>query len=388
MSIYLFLSVVFLFTLLVGRLIERVKVPWVFAALILGTILAIGNPFSTITNGETFSFLAQLGMYLLLFIIGFEVDVQDMRKKGAFLASSAFVIILFEALLGSILVHTLFQVSWDIAILVGLSFATVGEAILVPILDASKLIRTPVGQAIIGIGTLDDIVEIISLIFVSLLLGTSAVNISVHVAVVFLGLLGLFGLTALFSYLRAERQRFAFSQVETLFLMTMFGLFLFLAVGSFAEATALGALLAGVALRNFIPTARLKFIETDLRTIAYGFFAPIFFVWVGASLDLQYVGGHLWQIAALIVVAGLAKLLASIVMGKKEFGGRGAILLGIGLSVRFSTSIIIVKLLFDNGLIDVGLYSVIIASTICFTLLIPFLFAQLSARWRNQLKTK
>jgi len=50
--------------------------------------------------------------------------------------------------------------------------------------------------------------------------------------------------------------------------------------------------------------------------------------------------------------------------------------------VRFSTSLIIVKILLDNGIINAGLYSVIVASSIVFSFVIPLLFSNLLAKWR------
>jgi len=77
-----------------------------------------------------------------------------------------------------------------------------------------------------------------------------------------------------------------------------------------------------------------------------------------------------------------AKILGTLIIGKKEFGIKKTILLGIGLSVRFSTSIIIIKILFENGLINIGLYSVIVASSIVFKFIVPVLFSNLLVRWK------
>ena len=69
-------------------------------------------------------------------------------------------------------------------------------------------------------------------------------------------------------------------------------------------------------------------------------------------------------------------------MHEKNLGGKHAILLGIGLSVRFSTSIVVVKILFENELIGSDLYSIIIASSMAFKIIVPVLFANLLVRWK------
>jgi Ca2+-transporting ATPase len=164
MSIFLLLGGIFLFTFLVGILLEKFRIPWIFAALILGLILAFQNPFEVLTSSETFKFLAWLGMYFLLFLIGFELDLKKIKTLGKFIIKSTFFIIFFEAFFGSLLVHSVFGYSWFISILVALSFATVGEAVLIPILDEFKLTKTKLGQSILGIGTLDDIIEVFLII--------------------------------------------------------------------------------------------------------------------------------------------------------------------------------------------------------------------------------
>jgi len=380
-SIFLFLASAFLITFIIGRFLEKIKVPWIFAALLLGSLLAVYNPFSMITTSETFIFLAQLGMYLLLFIIGFEINLKSIKEKKGFILKSAFFIIFFEAIFGSLLIHFVFGYSWFISFLVALSFATVGEAILIPILEQFKMVNTRLGQAIIGIGTLDDLIEVFTLIIVIILIG-SGIHGHVNVSLVVLALLLLFILTIGFSKFKKVGVKAGLLKGETLFLLAIFVLFLFLGIGAYAEATALAALLAGIALKNFIPEKKLQIVEREIKIVCYGFFAPIFFLWVGTTLNIDYLVSYPLLILLIVAVSSTAKLLGGYVVGKKSLGTKKSLLLGVGLSVRFSTSIIIIKILFENDLIGDDLYSIVIASSIVFTVIIPVLFSSLLNRWR------
>jgi len=62
MSIFLLLAGIFLFTFLGGILLEKIRIPWIFAALILGLVFAFNNPFQGLTDSGVFKFLAWLGM--------------------------------------------------------------------------------------------------------------------------------------------------------------------------------------------------------------------------------------------------------------------------------------------------------------------------------------
>ncbi|MCD6590912.1 MAG: cation:proton antiporter [Candidatus Aenigmarchaeota archaeon] len=385
-NIFLFLSVLFLLTFLFGRLMEKIKMPWVFSALILGSFLAFYNPFSSITSSSTFVFLANLGMYFLLFMIGLEIDLKELKTQSKFIVSSTFFIIFFEMVFGSLIVHFVFGYNWVISLIVALSFATVGEAILIPILDEFKIVNTKLGQMIIGIGTLDDIIEVVALIMAVVLIGSS-IHSNVNIGMILFSLLVLFILAMGLTKLKREGEKFKFLNIETLFLFTLSILFLFLGVGDYADSAPLAALLAGICLKTFIPTERLKLIESEIKTMTYGFFAPIFFLWAGSVMDMQYLFTYPLLILLVVLVSKGAKLLGTYIVAHKKIGVKKSILLGLGLSVRFSTSIIIIKILFDSGLITAGLYSVIIASSIIFNLIIPLVFSHLLVRW-NIVKSK
>lgn len=379
-NMFLFLSIVFIFTFLIGRLLEKIRVPWIFAALILGSILTVTSHFSGILENQTFTFLANLGMYFLLFVIGFQIDLHKMRKESSLILGTTFITILLGTIFGALVVRYAFGYDWVISTIVALSFSTVGEAILLPILDEFKIVKTNLGQTMIGIGVFDDLIEIVALVLVIGLVGSSAGN-HLNTFLTITSLLALFGLTILFNKFGKEGKKFNFLGIETLFLFTIFVFFLFIGIGGYADSAPLAALLAGVSIRTFIPDERLKFIESEIRAMCYGLFAPIFFLWVGASVNLQYLATHPLLILLVIVVSGGAKLIGSYITARKELGVKVSLLLGIGLSVRFSTSIVIIKILFENNLIGIDLYSVLIASTIIFTFVIPVLFTYLLIRW-------
>lgn len=379
-NMYLFLALVFVFTFLVGRLLERFRIPWIFAALVLGSILAISDPFASMLNSSIFTFLANLGMYFLLFVIGFEIDLHKMKKKSSMILSTMFLVISLETVFGALVIKYAFNYNWVVSTIVALSFSTVGEAVLIPILDEFKLINTNLGQTMIGIGIFDDLVEIVALMLVIGLVGSSA-NKHISTLLTVTSLLVLFGLTILFEKFGKKGKKFSYLRVETLFLFTIFVLFLFLGIGEYADSAPLAALLAGVSIRTFIPDERLKFIENEVRAMCYGFFAPIFFLWVGAGVNLQYLATNPLLVLLVIAVSAGAKLIGSYITTSKELGVKGSLLLGTGLSVRFSTSIIIIKILFNNNLIHIGLYSTLIASTVVFTFVIPLIFTYLLIKW-------
>ena len=397
-ELILFLVAIFLFTLLFGKLLEDMMVPWVFAPLILGLLFAFKNPFASASESETFKFLAELGMYFFLFVIGFEIDLEQIKKKGSFIVKSAAFIIMLEGFLGTFFLHYLFGTPWLVSGIVALSFATVGEAVLLPILDEFGIIDTDLGQTIIGIGVVDDIFEIITVITATVLVGMSTGHSHLHITTAIFSLAALFGLTYLSVKLERETKKFSFSETGmedgALFLFVIFVILAFIYLGQYAEASAIGALFAGIGVKNFFSEERAKSMEREIKAVTYGFFGPLFFLWVGldvsfsipsdiplSTLGFSPITGFLILVALQIILVKFAKILGSIVVGRNVLGIKKSIIMGISLSVKFSTSIVIIKMLFEQGLIGSALYSVLIFSKIIFKFIVPFLLSFLFTRW-------
>ena len=378
-NIFLFISIAFLFIFLFGRFLEKMRVPWIFASLFLGILLSVYNPFNSITTSDTFVFFGELGMYFLLFIVGFEVSLQELKKKERFILKSTFIIIFFEAILGSILIHFIFGYSWLISFLVSMSFASVGEIILIPLLDEFKILKTKLGRAIVDIGVTGNILEIFVLIIISVIITSHDPN---RIYITLASLVLLFSLTAIFVRFRHEGEQFRFMNVDTMFIFSIFILFLFLGIGKYADAAPLAALLAGISLKTFMPPIRLDLVEKEVKAISYGFFAPLFFLWAGMSVSIDALIKYPLVILLIVIVTKSVKIIGSYFVAKEELGKKESILLGIGLSIRFSTSIIITTILFQEGLINVDLYSVIVTSGIIFNFFVPFVFSGLFVKWK------
>ncbi|MDK2849789.1 MAG: hypothetical protein PWP03_739 [Candidatus Woesearchaeota archaeon] len=380
MNLFILLALIYVFTFLVGILFEKVRIPWVFSALLLGILFSIYNPFSSVTSSQSFTTLAELGMYFMLFIIGFELDLTSFKKHSFFIFKATAFIILFATFFGALLFYFVFHYSILISVLIALSFATVGEAILIPVLDEFKMINTKLGQTIIGIGTFDDIFEVFTLLLLMFLVGKNSSIPHTNIVLILLSLFGLFSLTVWLTRLKEKGSKFWFTGIEQLLIFVFFIFFIFLGVGEYAHATAIGAVLSGIALKNFIPNKRLKLIESDIRSMAYGFFTPLFFFWVGKSITPGSIFKYPLLLLLILVVANGAKILAVWIVGRNEMNAKESLLLGIGLLTRFSTSIIVIKILFERGLIAQMLYSLLIVSS-AFSVFVPLLFSYLLNKW-------
>ncbi len=320
---------------ILGPMIEKIHIPWIFTALIVGAALAIYNPFPEVVEDPSFIFLADLGMYFMLFIIGLEIDLKEMKKLRKLIITTTMATMTLATLFGGLFVHFVFDLDWMTSILVALSFATVGEAILLPILDEFKILHTKLGQAIIGVATLDDTFELITLVWLSVLLGESA------------------------------KSEINFGQ-EVIAIIILIALTIFLFI-----------------MQKVLPKVKIP----DHMGLVVFFMLIIFFAYLGIGemagmeMNMSYLVNNIPTVLAIAALSLAAKLMGSIITARNALGLRRSILMGIALSIRFSTSIIIITILYKYGFINDQLFSIIIATTIIVTFIVPPLFANLLVRW-------
>jgi Kef-type K+ transport system membrane component KefB len=363
-----------------GYLLQKhLRMPWMFSSLFLGLILsAIGFSRSTIES-DSFQLLQTLGMYLLLFIIGYSIDFQKMAKLKNQVALGTAIIISFEGFFGSLLLYFVFPAavsnSYLIALITAVAFATVGEAVLLPILNEFKIIKTNFGQLTLGIGTLDDVVEVLMLASVALLPGFVPVSLAqsfpdpstvltdLSLLLILTLIIAKFGNKVKNVLERNHLPSFVYS------LLTLLVFFSFVALGNFvAESLAsVGAIFGGIVLRQLLPKERLYQNEQAIEFVGYTFLSPFFFLGVGASVSATSIIVSPLMVGLIILVANGSKYLSSVMLFHRLLGFKYSSLMGIGLGIRFSTGLVVQFILLKSGLITLDLYSALIAASIFVT---------------------
>lgn len=377
-------------TLIVGLLLERVRVPWIFAGLLLGIALAWHNPWAAATDDPAFVFVARLGLHLFLAVIGLSMDVRALWRKRGFLLAAATTIMTAELVPGTLFLHFAFDAPWLTSAVVALSFATVGEAFLLPILEQLRVLRTQLGQVILGIGLVDNLFELLAVIGVSLLIagrGDAGASAGVEWAPTLAGAATMTALTALALGLPVHRAiawllRPVRSPEQVLMGLGLALAFAFSWLGAPFHASALGAVLAGLVLREITPPSLFEPLDNACKTTVYAALGPVLFLWVGSDVSWQALASAPLLVLAQMGIVKLSKIGSALLATHKKLGTRRALFAGVALSVKFSTSIVLVKLLLDQDLIDARLYSVLVASKIGFKFLVPFLLTWMARRWQ------
>lgn len=385
-SSVLSLMVVVAIAFFVPLLLQRFKLkalPVVVAEIIAGIFVGKSG-FNIIEPDMWLQVLSTLGFIFLMFLSGLEIDFSIFKQKGkknttnepnTFQAASIiflFIFILSYAPLSLLFVWLGFV---DNAMFMTLIISTISLGVVVPTLKENNLGKTAIGQIILLVAVIADLVTMILLaVFVGL---NSESGQSMWLLLLLFGA----GIVIYFVARRFKNIPYLESlkagsvQIDT---RAVFALILIL-VGlseSVGAENILGAFLAGVLVSLLSPNEDM--VE-KLDSIGYGFFIPIFFVMVGVNLEVWSIfkePSSMLMIPILIVGLFISKLLPSLVLRKwypRNIVLGSAILLTSTLSLVIAAAQIGEKL----GIISPSLSASLILSAVITCIFAPILFKKM-----------
>jgi Kef-type K+ transport system membrane component KefB len=311
-SFFAIVAVAALAAITVAAVPKRFAPPVVVLELVLG--IAIGPEVLGFAEKDDFvDFFADLGLGMLFFFAGYEIDFERIKGKpmGLGLLSWLLSVALAYAI-GGLLVATGVVLS---TLFVGSAMATTAIGTLIPILRDNGELKTRFGTYLLAAG---GAAEFGPILLVTLVLSTTN---PLHEAVILLGFVALALALALVSVRYAwrgwpmlERTLEASSQLAVrITVVLIFGLVLL--AGELGLDILLGGFVAGMITRLALKGQELTVFESKLTAVGFGFFVPFFFVASGIAFDLEALGsvGALAKLALFfvlfLVVRGVPALL-------------------------------------------------------------------------------
>lgn len=399
MSIYLLGAVACLITVTIGYLIYRyLQMPWMFTLVVSGMVLSAFGLFREVMQSDVYQFLASAGLYFFLFTIGVDLDLGEIRKLGGYIAGGNILLTLTEGTLIALLLYFGFPqfVSHSIfvALLCGIAFGTVGEVILLAILKEFGLERTRFGQLALGIGVFDDVFEILALaVIVALPAFTSsgspttarqdAVGITLALGgiIVATALLALAGKTTRRILSKVDGNSFV---IPFIIFMVIYA-YLYFGAKGFQNLGAVAVIFSGIAVKQLLPEKLLDQYKKPVFFVGNIFLGPFFFLSLGGHMSFDSLLAYPLLILAIMAISLLSRMGIAYLLFHKLLGARQSIVLGIGLTAKFSTSVISENLLFTSGLIAQPLYTTIMATFILLKPIIVGVFSRSLAATRDSI---
>src|SRR3989338_5659212 len=369
------------------------KLPRVIGQILAGAVLGIPiikSIFFTEDISLYFSFLANIGIILLFFFIGLELNIRQFRRN---LKESAYIA-LFNTLIpfvsGFLAAKFLFGFGNLVSIVMGISVSVSSQAISLDILEEVRLIKSKIGNLIIASGTVDDVLELLLISFVLILFHSAsegaadftvlAVNILLFVALVILLRVSLIP----FALKIFEREK---SQAS----LFMGSLIIVLAVAYISEllgiGSLIGALIAGALVRQTLLTGadrkpwRRNELSHSLHIISFGFLIPLFFVSVGLQINLSSLSSNLFLVGTfsiIDIIGTLAGTVMGVMLSKGSFNE--GVIVGWGVLPKGDTELVIATLALQSGIINISIFTVIITVAMISTFLAPIVFKYMVRR--------
>jgi Kef-type K+ transport system membrane component KefB len=383
-SLFLVLATMLVAAKLLGELAERLGQPAVLGELVAGVILG-GSVLGVVPAGgaaaEVVHVFAQLGVVLLLFEIGLETDLREMFRVGTASLSVATVGVILPFALGfaywAYAPHAASGGTIDLttaAIFVGATLTATSVGITARVLSDLSRMNTEEAKIIIGAAVIDDVIGLVILTVVSGMAAgasVSAVGI-VRVSAVAVGflviavLVGRFAVPRLFDLVVRMRVRYVLLVFAFAFAL---GLSAVAAVAG--SALIIGAFAAGIILSG---TNQFDTIEREVRPVA-SIFTPIFFVSVGASVNLYLLDPTQAGSAGLLGVAAALTVLA--IVGKIAAGWAAPwirfrrIVVGVGMVPRGEVGLIFADIGRRAGVLNEAVFGAVLLMIMVTTFVAP-----------------
>src|SRR5687768_12470697 len=307
----LLLATVLLSAKALGELAERVGQPAVIGELLAGVLLGPSVFGFVDPNLSVLHLLAEIGVILLLFSIGLETDLKRLLSVGGAAMTVAVVGVMLPFLSGYFVAQAL-GLEFLPSIVAGAALTATSVGITARVFSDLGKLKSIEGQIVLGAAVIDDVIGLIILAVVSDLVAGTAPSVvgvlrTTAIAFGFLAVaigLGRFLIPPVFAFLARTGKE------NTLASMALVLAFLLAVLASeIGSAVIVGAFAAGLIIA---PTEQARAVERGVVRLS-NLFVPIFFVAVGAAVDVRTFGSRD------IVMVGLA-LTTVAILGKFAAG--------------------------------------------------------------------
>jgi Kef-type K+ transport system membrane component KefB len=408
-----------------GDIVEKFDQPAVIGELLAGIILAVfgylgWGLMDDITANETIGFLASFGALLLLFSIGLESNLTEMRQVGlsAFLVACIGVAVPFA--LGTLVLGPIFfgSESFESLLFLGAALVATSVGITASVFRSMGITRTRAAQTVLGAAVIDDVLGLIVLAVVSALASGGEVSAGM-IAELMLKSFGFLAGALLIGKYAAKFLSRVFSVFSSGIGMKLaVALGMALGLGYLAEVFGLepiiGAFAAGLILDAvyFERYADPDFVG-DLKQISFHnetdaasvnrliarhrhthvdelignlnmVFVPIFFVHTGMQIDIaSLLRPELYVAGIVISLAAIAGKLIAGIAAKGDFHEK--LLVGVSMVPRGEVGLIFAATGQALGVLNEEEFSVIILVVIITTFIAPPFISRISVSDRARL---
>jgi len=365
-------------------LLKRTRIPEVVILLVLGII--IGPQVSNVATSNLFiAGLAELGLAFLMFLAGYEIDLQRIKGRPLALAATGWVISVLLALgIAAIFVSTGEALN---TMVLGIALTTTALGTLLPILSDAGLLPTALGTHVLAIGTMGEFGPIIA---ISVLLTPTRHDLAFVLLIAFVVIA--VGAAVIATRSRpprlidlAQRHLETSSQfpIRVSFLLIMV---LVLLATDLKLDILMGSFSAGLVFRLMIDEDETRTVHRKLEAIGYGFLIPVFFVVSGMRFDFRALFSTPSSLLRVPLFLGLflvVRGLPALVLYRRDVGAHARAALALFSSTALPLVVVITDLGVSTGRMRPVNAAALVAAAIISVLVFPLLGLAFDGRQRK-----
>ncbi len=362
-NIFIQLAIILGLSSVLGYIAVKFKLPLLIAYLISGLMIASTAIFDPRAS-EVLHFFPEIGIAFVLFLIGMELDLREIRNLGKPILLAGTLQIIITTIAGSTIAKLLgfgSVESWYLG--VGLAFSS--TILVIKLLIDKKDTGALYGKLAVGILLLEDLLAV--LLLVVLTVSSSVLGLGLQQAfpifTLILKAVLLFGLALIFSrFILPSVFKAVSRQSELLFITALAWCFIYISLALFLGfSVVIGAFLAGIALANSPFHFQIQGKVKPLRE----FFVTLFFVYLGTQVNFSEIS----KIYPLVLVFTGYTLLAKpviflLILGIFGFRKHTMFLTSLSLTHISEFSLILLLVGFKLNIISQGALTTIALSAV------------------------
>ncbi len=375
---------------------KKIGLPQVVGMLVAGILLGLIKliPGQTVFSSETLeglSFLAKIGVILIMFSAGIETDLKQFKTCGFPSVIITILGVIFPVGLGFVVAaacNTGFNgMTGDQAIqnlFYGTILAATSVSITVAALKELGKLNTKVGTSIIAAAILDDIIGVVLLsLLISLKNGTGAGNVGIVIA----KMIGFFAAAivvgiALHFVMNFIEKKYPHTRRLPILGFAICFFFAYAAEKWFGVADITGAYIAGLVMAT---VREHDYIDRKVEVSSYMIFAPVFFANIGINADFSTISPAIVGFGFAFIAVGLVGKVLGCGLGALacKYGVKDSIRVGFGMMVRAEVVLVCTQKGIDSGIVDPNIMPFVLILIIISTLVTPML---LKLSYRKEMK--
>lgn len=384
-EILLPLALILMCSKLFSILGKKIGLPQVVGILVAGILIGLIKliPNQTVFTEDTLkglSFLAKIGVILIMFSAGIETDLKQFKICGlpsvvitllgvimpmglGFVVATAFNGGFAHA--GENVIHNLFY---------GTILAATSVSVTVATLKELGKLNSKVGTSIIAAAIMDDIIGIVLLsLFISLNNGTGAGEVGIIIG----KMIGFFAAAAaigvaLHFLLNIIEKRYPHTRRLPIIGFTVCFFFAYAAEKWFGVADITGAYIAGLILST---VREHEYINRKVEVSNYMIFGPVFFANIGITADFSGITATMAGFGVCFILMGLIGKVLGCGVGSLicKYSFKDSLRVGVGMMVRAEVVIVCTQKGIDNGMVDPAIMPFVLLLVVISALLAPLL---------------